>query len=249
MTDEANHERTDELLALGALAELTDAEEAELDAALRTDMGIAHRFRDELDTAAAVQQLAAETPPPELKAQIMAAIAQVKQEPHNAPQQRSSSRAAQRKVVDMTQWARRSRHGRALLATAAALMLVVAGVALVNRPEPAAPRAQAIIQADDAVTHSLGGSIGTVLRLVYSPSHHAIVLAGEGVPTLSDAQTYQLWSIDDSGPRSIGVFRPDDDGHLESRFEGVDPSGDIVAVTVEPASGSNQPTLPVVAST
>ncbi|MGO1184285.1 MAG: anti-sigma factor domain-containing protein [Micrococcaceae bacterium] len=67
------------------------------------------------------------------------------------------------------------------------------------------------------------------------------VLAGRQVPDPGDAQAYQLWTIDgDAAPASHGLVEVHD-GRVLMPLEGV-PAGAIVAVTVEPAGGSEQPT-------
>lgn len=68
-----------------------------------------------------------------------------------------------------------------------------------------------------------------------------MVLVAEGLPSVPEENTYQMWVIEDGEPRSGGVFRPG--GHvtaapLEASLE----DADAVAVTLEPARGSPQPT-------
>ena len=52
---------------------------------------------------------------------------------------------------------------------------------------------------------------------------------------------YQLWLIDDDGPRSAGTFRPED-GQTTVVLEGTAEAGLVVGLTVEPGEGSPQPT-------
>lgn len=67
------------------------------------------------------------------------------------------------------------------------------------------------------------------------------VLAGQGVPSPGEARAYQLWTIDgDAAPASHGLVEVHD-GRVLMPLEGV-PAGATVAVTVEPAGGSEQPT-------
>jgi anti-sigma-K factor RskA len=136
-----------------------------------------------------------------------------------------------------------------MLAAAAALLVVVGGAVVITSTNSGSndPIA-AVVDADDAVTRRLDGELGPALTVVYSPEAAALVIAGDDVPTMSDDQTYQLWLIDSSGARSVGVFEPDQAGRVEVRFDDTDPSGLVLGVTREPAGGSQQPTLPILAS-
>lgn len=69
------------------------------------------------------------------------------------------------------------------------------------------------------------------------------VLAGADLPALASDETYQLWIVRPGGITSAGLApEGSSDGGRWSRFvEGVR-SGDVVAVSVEPAGGSEQPT-------
>jgi hypothetical protein len=54
--------------------------------------------------------------------------------------------------------------------------------------------------------------------------------------------------VDESGDALPGgTFRPDAGGHVALRVD-ADPSGFVVGVTLEPSGGSEQPTLPMLAS-
>lgn len=79
-------------------------------------------------------------------------------------------------------------------------------------------------------------------RIVYSPDHAATVLVIDGLADLPGDRTYELWLIDEGGPRPAGLFVPDDDGHTTVLVEGVAAPGLVVALTEEPAGGVESPT-------
>ncbi|WP_199424318.1 anti-sigma factor [Actinotalea solisilvae] len=71
------------------------------------------------------------------------------------------------------------------------------------------------------------------------------VLVADGLPALDADQTYQLWAMRDGVPVPAGLFEPTS-GSAQVAAEDYRP-GDGLAVSVEPAGGSAQPTTtPVV---
>jgi anti-sigma-K factor RskA len=59
---------------------------------------------------------------------------------------------------------------------------------------------------------------------------------------LPDDLTYQVWAITDGAPVGLGIFDAEEDGTATTEME-TDLSGvDTVAITVEPAGGSDLPT-------
>ncbi len=68
------------------------------------------------------------------------------------------------------------------------------------------------------------------------------ILVAENMPSLPDDQTFQIWVIDDSeGAKPSGIFQPNGDpvaAVVKQPLEGAE----TIAVTVEPAGGSPQPT-------
>ncbi len=65
------------------------------------------------------------------------------------------------------------------------------------------------------------------------------VFRTDDLPELPADQAYQLWLIDDDGATSVGVLGRG--GQLEMVMDDVS-GADSVGLTVEPASGSEQPT-------
>ena len=74
-----------------------------------------------------------------------------------------------------------------------------------------------------------------------------IVFAAQGLPVPGPGRAYQLWVITPAGTtESVAVLQPDALGRLEQDVRTLAP-GESVALTVEPASGSDKPTtMPLV---
>jgi anti-sigma-K factor RskA len=244
MTSDTSPDRIDELIALAALGELSDAEQLELDVAVRNDPDVAADVAQAIETAAALQRPHAERPSDGLRGSVLAAISSTPQEHASI----AAASAAADRVVSLESQRARGRLRPALLAAAAAVVLFAVGavVLVATSDDPRDPIA-AVIESPDAVSRTLAGEIDD-LTVVYSASQQALVVEGDGVPVLDDTATYQLWLVGDDGPISVGTFRPDPDGRVSERFGGADPSGFVLGVTEEPAGGSESPTLPILAS-
>ncbi|HWS51460.1 MAG TPA: anti-sigma factor, partial [Microbacterium sp.] len=141
------------------------------------------------------------------------------------------------------------RWSRSMLALAACLALLVGvgigAVALngqLNRPDTVIALEQ-IQSAADAAEASVTLETGGTATAYWSESLGSAVLVTDGIPAPSEGHTYELWLIRDEQPISAGVFSVDD-GDATAELEGDMHSGDIIAVTVEPAGGSpdGQPT-------
>jgi anti-sigma-K factor RskA len=239
--------RIDELIALAALGELDEGEQAELDRAAH-DPVVAAALRDALDTAALLQTANPVAPPPSLRARVLDMLDDTPQLPVTAPADAGDApHAAVAPVVSLAE--RRIRRSRFLLAAAAAVVMVAGvGGLLASRSSSGDDVVAAVLDADDVVLRPLSGSLDGSVSVSYSPSVGAIVVMGESLDSLPADRTLQLWLVDDDGATPVGVFRPDDDGSVRVRFDDIDPTGFVLGVTVEPAGGSDQPTLPIVLS-
>ncbi|MET1051263.1 MAG: anti-sigma factor [Mycetocola sp.] len=81
-----------------------------------------------------------------------------------------------------------------------------------------------------------------VATLVWSGELGQSVIIVDGLASLPDEKTYELWYINDEGPVSAGIFNTSGTGDSWRVLEGTMGAGDAVGVTVEPAGGSEQPT-------
>ena len=238
-------ERIDELIALAALGELSVQEERELDEAARLDPTVDAELTEALETAAAIQRTGADDPPAGLRDGVLAAIRDTPQERVDGSSGENTSPGV---VVPLTS-ARRRRWLPLMAGVAAAAVLIVGGIVVVSQNDSGTDDVVAVIEAPDAVTQVLVGELGESLLVTSSVEQDAVVVEGQGVPTIGDDRTYQLWLVTDDAATSAGLFRPDEGGVVLERLDGVDPTGFTLGVTEEPAGGSESPTLPILAST
>jgi hypothetical protein len=100
----------------------------------------------------------------------------------------------------------------------------------------------AVLAAPDAVVVPLEGPAGTSVRFVSSTEAGAGMLVASGLEAVPDGRTYQLWFIDPAGPRSAGVFDPDDAGSVRFRTAELPAGVTSIGITEEPSGGSEAPT-------
>lgn len=85
---------------------------------------------------------------------------------------------------------------------------------------------------------------------VYLHPRLGVLLIAANLPQVTADKTYEMWLIpkDGGAPRPAGLFRSDQDNSAMHLLPQVVNLADIaaVAVTVEPAAGSQAPTLPIV---
>ncbi len=252
-----NREELDDMITLAVLGELSDTELAALDEALAADPAARAELDAQLAAAATMQIAAAETPPPALKASVLDAIADIAgaqvrptgaDDPPATPRGPVASSGTAAPVVSLD--GRRRRIGQLVLAAAAAIVFVVGGVMIAGDRGGGPSSFDAVATAPDAELRTLAGTLPGSLRVIHSAEQGAIVVDGADLPAVAGNETYQLWLVAPGGAvRSAGLFRPAADGRVMERFDGLDPTGFTIAVTLEPAGGSDQPTLPIIAST
>jgi anti-sigma-K factor RskA len=87
------------------------------------------------------------------------------------------------------------------------------------------------------------------LKMIYSREKGSLLLMASNAPLLPDDKIYELWLLpaDGSAPMAAGWFKPDKQGngmifHM-LKSSGIDAKA--FAVTVEPAGGSQTPTMPI----
>ena len=68
-----------------------------------------------------------------------------------------------------------------------------------------------------------------------------IILVARNMPSVPEDKTCQIWVIKGDVPKSGGVFQPDGNGTATPITNSIT-KADVIAVTVEPAGGSEQPT-------
>lgn len=201
-------------------------------------------------------------PPPDLKARVMAQIADTAQLPPVAsdpvaPQVPPASPVAPAPPATQhaepstaTPLRRRSEARPPWIALAAAAVVVVVlgfGAVMVlggdgGTPNPdRAELAAELLEAPDAVTVELQGDTPGTVQVLYSETEGRAVVVGDGLDAPGDDRVYQLWTISGDQPTPSETFTPDG-GELGEEFDlTVDPP-DAWAITIEPAGGSTAPT-------
>jgi len=199
----------------------------------------------ELRVTAAQLGLAVTRPAPEaLRDRVLTAVQHTRQVPPSTPQPAAATGG--RRI-----WPR-------LVAAAAVLVLVVgAGILTVSRaleervgPPPQNPLA-AVIAAPDARTTSVGLRGGGTLTVIISHRQHRAVVLNQDLPRIPANRAYQLWLVDRAGnARSARVLIDARAATAASArlVRGMQP-GDQIAITREPAGGSNQPSMAPLAVT
>src|SRR5262245_43582333 len=252
MTNNMGDEQLRELLALEAVGALSDTERAELDAAIEDRPDLRAELESLRGAAATMADAVSEAPPSALRARVLDSIVATPQEPplpSAAPEVRREPEPPVAPVVPITA-ARRHRWARWGAVAAAAAAVVIA--LLVVSPwsgDSTEDQVAAVLDAPDARTIELTGDLAG-LRLVHSASVGNAVLEGDRVSVPSGANVFELWRLAGPTPEPIvRTFRPNDEGRVAVLVTGLDPANDDFAVTEEPAGGSDEPSLPIRAST
>jgi anti-sigma-K factor RskA len=198
---------------------------------------------DELRMAAA--RLADGTwsvPPPRLRENVLASITTLRQLPP-APAATPARPATSR-------W-------RRVTAVAAAVVAVGASVAVIQEQRvrsehadavsarAAEQRIQALLAAPDLTVKEQSLTGGGRVTVAMSRLHNAgvIVLAADAAP--AGGKVYQLWTVRDGNAASAGVLVPGQSAIVQI-VDGM-PGASDVGVTVEPPTGSPQPTSDMIA--
>ncbi|WP_170222940.1 anti-sigma factor [Nonomuraea turkmeniaca] len=100
----------------------------------------------------------------------------------------------------------------------------------------------AVLAAPDARTVHQPVTSGGTATVVISRSAGRMMFASSGLPDLPATQGYELWLMGDDGPRPAGMLDRAENGVTAPLFVTPLREDDKVALTVEPAAGSEQPT-------
>jgi hypothetical protein len=226
-----------DLMALAtpfALHAVTQAEMEDIERQLAAAPDVVARaFADEVravrETMAVVSSSTAVEPPEQLRARLLAAV-----EPEPVA----------------TQPAKRPGRWRTItLAAAAAVAIGVGalGVGLSLRPAATTSTAEQIFAAPDVRTVSGDIPTGGTATVVFSRERNAAVLVMNGVAPPRSGTVYQMWLVGTDGPHSAGTM---DAKAVSPSTTAVLPdlgTSKALAFTVEPGTGSTQPTSPVFA--
>lgn len=240
-----------------ALNALPDGERADFERFATTDPQTQTELRELSETASLLALgVPAETPPPELKASIMAAVKNTRQlPPVSAVTDLASAREAKAEQV-------RRRSVLPRMAAAAAVVLIAAaafgGWAVGNRSsennqasELSQLRDQqnqqnqmlSIMAATDAKVASQKTSNGGLVTLISSSTMNQAAVMAQDLPPLAADKSYQLWFISADGAIPAGLMK----GSSTSKssvtvLDGAIGKASNVGITIEPAGGSKAPT-------
>lgn len=165
-------------------------------------------------------------------------------------------------VVPLDRYRASVRRSRWTAVAAAALLLTtIVGIGLWNGERAAQEEVQAtltamesqqaaaqqeremlstLLSADDASRLSVPVSDGGSLELMYSREQQAMIVQPDGLEALPADRTYQVWMIESDEITSAGLL---EDPSAAMMHPGAIPEGVVVGLTVEPAGGSDQPTM------
>ena len=200
------------------------------------------------ETAARLGSAAAQTPPPGLRERVLAAADVTRQlpphpEPAPAVEDLARVRAGQRWLMPVAACL-------ALVAVALTGLAVNLNRRMTDAQEIAGDNRAllSVLAADDFRTVDLAMGDSSA-RFMYSPAEDQGVLVANDMPNVGDDETYELWLIHDGSPIKAGLFLPGESGTAVATVDGTSVRGaELIAVTVEPAGGSDKPTGPVLAS-
>lgn len=209
----------------------------------------------ELQDTAVVLGLAAEpvTPPPTLRASILAAIASTPQlQPDAAPASTAPADTQSAPAAIATPATRRAqarwfqRPAVAIASVAAAVAIIAGGVGVVTdfgqqTQSPTASAMEQLTLASDKQTVEMPVGDATA-KLLWSNDLGLSALAMDGASPAPTGKVYQLWYIDEDGARDAGIMTASVEDGSWQLLTGSMHSGDAVGVTVEPAGGSKTPT-------
>jgi anti-sigma-K factor RskA len=228
-----------DLLAAWALDAVDDVDRARVERAIRQDPSLAREARLLVETSARLAESVAAPPPPALRAQVLTAVDSVPQRP--AATYTAAVRPPRRPRPRVATW---------IVAAAVATMAVIAPSVLAVQQAGRATRAEQQVALFAEALAEPGARIlaaevvggGQAVAVV---SETGAVFAARGLDDLGSELDYQLWVIDDGTPVSAGVLEVGG-GATQLRVDRARP-GSTLAMTVEPAGGSRQPTTdPVV---
>lgn len=210
------------LAAPYALHAVSDLERAAIEqqvGAASTDERVAFRaeVRAVRETMAVVSAGTAVEPPPDLRDRVLVAAGA-------RPQRRRRWRAA------------------GLVAAAALVAAIAFGAGVVLRPTPTPPTAEQVFAAADVRTvNGAMPSEGTVTVIYSREKNTAVLVMNNAIPPTADT-VYQMWLIEDQKPRSAGIIGPQ---AVHPSTTAIIPDlgqASVLAFTVEPTGGSEQPT-------
>jgi anti-sigma-K factor RskA len=201
----------------------------------------AEEVRGLRETAARLGLATAIEPPPWMREQVLDATNRVRQLPPSGVRLITADGSRRRRRLSR-------RLPRAIAVTAMAAAIVVLAILQVgtrHQLQQAQSNNQTIasvLAASDAHIQLGSSTVGGTMTAVISEHDREAVVIASGMPTPGDARVYQLWVMSGGSARSVGLL-PGSGARATSPVlaDDVQP-GDQLAITIEPAGGTKQPT-------
>jgi anti-sigma-K factor RskA len=261
------HPQFAEALALYAMGSLDDAQDL---AALESHLGTCGDCRRELEALRADMALLALSatgpqPPARSRQRLLSAIAAEPRLERRTPQRYAVGRLQPRwftfapvivmlmlAVFSILLWRDLRNTRRALRSTHAQLEQVQSDLARTNKDLAEAKMVRDLLHAPDAWPLTLVSKKTPPqpqIKTVYSKQQGSLLLMASNMSPLPENKIYQIWLLpaDGSAPMSAGWFKPDGKGNgmmFHQMTAGIPAKG--FAITIEPAGGSQTPTMPIV---
>ena len=240
-----NCEEAEDLIGAYALDALPDDEASSMRAHLVSCADHSARVAELRAVALELPALADLIPAPTgLRARVLDAIAQESTQGLTAP--RSISDAATRHANARVQWSPSSIRSFSMAwgAIAAALLITLGGLltwnlVLQNRSGASVERLASRATNVATLKQTSGGVGGTVVY--FGDEKKALVVSG-ALTSLDSTKTYQIWAVGGAQPASIGVMNAAPGGTISAVVPFDAARTGTLAITIEPAGGSAQPT-------
>jgi anti-sigma-K factor RskA len=224
---------------------LTGEELAEFERHLYRCAACTEEVKGLRETTAALGMAAAVAPPPEMRPRVLAAATRMRQLPPSA--RTLPGHGAPRKATRLRRFA--GPRPVTTVAVAAMVAAIVVLCVLQVRTRQQLEQAQAgnrvaaqILAAPDARIETGGTTVGGTMTAVISPHDGKAVVTTVDMPVPSGTRVYQLWVISAAGARSAGLLPASTAGATSPVLAADVQPGDKLAITVEPAGGTLQPT-------
>lgn len=189
------------------------------------------------EAAARLASITVQPAPPSMRDEVLSSLGDVRQVPPSLDVARARRRSPAQRVAGIA-------------AAVLVLLGVGAGGYLIGTSGEDATdvdEVALVLANDDASVVNLSGE-GLSARLVYSNSAGRGVVVSDSLEPLGDDLTYELWQLQGDEAIPVGLFTPDPDGVVDVALPVELADADAVAVTIEPAGGSETPTLPIIMS-
>jgi len=199
------------------------------------------------ETAARLGLAAAIAPPPSMRDQVLDAANRVRQLPPPGVRRITADGPRPRRRLIR-------RLPRPIAVTAMAAVIVVLAIVQVgtrHQLQQAEANSQAIasvLAASDARIELGSSTVGGTVTAVFSEHDREAVITASGMPTPSDARVYQLWVMRGASARSVGLLPGSSAGATSPVLADDVQPGDQLAITIEPAGGTRQPTSSPIAA-